>query len=518
MFKAWATVVVAAIPCTVASAADVAHVQSNGTFNWSSASAWAAGIPAGAADRVVEPAGNTGTTLVVDAAATSTVAAWATYNNTSLTLEKPFAVTGRLDLREGTITDNGHNLTAGTLSNCSNANCYGVPSVGEGNGQTSVRGGGNYLTGEMIFVRASAVTLRPGDTTGTFTLGCLSYRNSCADANVTQEPSAYAGRLDQGLTITGSTFDVQTLGGGAGSALRGELTLNWNTSGLDGDNDWTLRWAGDRTTTLRSMLTSGALVIGTLPAGQTFNNNDNVYFDAATNYTYVGFQQTCPALHDEVPRASVVVCIQPGGVVAPNAILASRAAVSASSVVAPRAFLSAKARLIGTSSVGRRASIGAGALLTDSTVAADSIIGASADLAGTTVGFGTTIGTGVSAAPVTVVGSLVQVHPDVDLGASATIGRACQVGARTTAVEDLDLGADSLVGEDVTFGTNVHVGQGAVIGDDAVFGDDVRLGRDVTVRPGVSIGAHTIVRAGACVGASVPPNSLVERGDVSSCP
>jgi hypothetical protein len=265
-------------------------------LNWSSSSSWIGGVVPGVNDIGAEKGPFTGScnlvqSITVDAAATQPLGSWITgqthqagqnAGGVSVLLAGDTTFAGDLYVREGEIRDQGHDLTVlGTLSNCGNTTCAYLN--GEGNGLSLSRTGGVIDAANVYLLRATSASFRPGDSADNFNLACLSQRNACPSVSVTQDPTYYA-NTNEGLTITGA-LTLGTLSG-----VKSRLTLNWNTSGVSGAVDWTLRVAGNKVSTLQSAWQAGQLVIGTLPSGEVFSSGTNIFYDAATNYTYVGFR------------------------------------------------------------------------------------------------------------------------------------------------------------------------------------------------------------------------------------
>ena len=262
-----------------ASAANIQMVTgTNPTSIFSNTGIWIGGVVPGAADTALAP---NQAQVIFDAAAPSLVGA-ISGNQLKLTLAKDLHV-GSLWLREATLSDKGFDLTVdGELNN---GLVNAVPF--SGNGMTLVREGGNFHIGSLRLQRAvGAGAFRPGDTIhGGYVTSILF--GACPEISVTQDPVHYGDNLSAGLSFEQAGAPL-TLVAGAGGSPKCKITLNWD-SALTGAIDWTLRFKGDRVAQLTGYHAGGQIVIGTLPTGQTFNAADNIFYDAATDYTYVGF-------------------------------------------------------------------------------------------------------------------------------------------------------------------------------------------------------------------------------------
>lgn len=254
-----------------------ATIASNGRVNgkWSNPALWTGGVVPGATDT----ANFTNLSAVVyDADAPGAVTAISA-NALRFTLERDITAQN-LYLREVTLSDGGHTVTVdGTFSN------YLIDGY-EGNGGTRIGQGGNLIVGNLALGRAAQYTFFPGDTVrGNYTTHRI--RNAWPDIAVSQT-AAYSNRLDQGLSLSNATGSLSL--GRTSATDQAEITLNWDTA-LTGDIDWTLRWAGDHVAALRAYHANNQIKIGTLPtAVQAFDPNRDIFFDATTNYSYVGFR------------------------------------------------------------------------------------------------------------------------------------------------------------------------------------------------------------------------------------
>lgn len=243
--------------------------------DWSNPALWTGGVVPGPADTAI--VANV-SKLVHDAAAPAAVNAISA-NALGLTLAHDLTAQS-LFLREGVIADGGRTLTVdGTFSN------YLIDGT-EGNGGSRIGQGGNLILNDVVLGRAAQYAFFPGDAIrGNYTTKRI--RNAWPDIAVVQD-IAYGDRLDKGLSFTNpaATLDL----GRTSAADQSEITLNWDKS-LTGEIDWTLRWAGDHVAALRAYHAAGQLKIGALPtAVPVFDPSAHIFFDAASNFTYVGFR------------------------------------------------------------------------------------------------------------------------------------------------------------------------------------------------------------------------------------
>ncbi len=242
---------------------------------WSQPSSWIGGVVPGASDDV-------GFTEVCDflydANASGTVGSMSGKALT-LTLARSLEVRD-LYLLEGKIFDGGYNLkVTGTLTNV--AKGYPQPGGGKRTGQ-----GGNLDVANLSLGRASDYIFYPGDIIRS-TYTAVLYQG-WPDITVTQDPVNYANRLDKGLSFENEAPGAISLGP-TSATDQAEITLNWD-AGLSNPIDWTLRWKGNHETELRNYHANSQLKVGSLPTGKAFNPKDNIFFDSATGYTFVGFK------------------------------------------------------------------------------------------------------------------------------------------------------------------------------------------------------------------------------------
>lgn len=256
-----------------------AKIQGGGIGKWSELP-WPAGVVPGANDDVLLL--GVYNNIIYDTAAPGAVRS-ISGNSVTLTLAADLTAEN-LYLREGTIADGGKKLTVtGTLSNALGAD-------NSGNGLIRTGQGGNLVLNNLVLGRTGLFTFYPGDTiSGTYTT--YSTFNTWPDVTVTQDTSAYSGQRAKGLSLENDAPGALVLGR-TSATNQAEITLNWD-SGMTGAIDWTLRWKGDHVAALRAYYANGQIITKTQPAG-IFNPTDNIFFDSATGYTYVGFTGSKP--------------------------------------------------------------------------------------------------------------------------------------------------------------------------------------------------------------------------------
>lgn len=300
--------ILAALSSTPAVAGDIA-LACAGAYDWSNPATWTGGSAPGLGDTGYKPSAGgcpSAIPLTIDPAAPAEIGAFVTGIDyppfagggsfgVRWTLGRDVTVAGDLALREGRLIDNGYDLQVdGILSNCGNRPCAYLN--GEGNALAVERSGGHVYADEVFLQRATAFSFRPGDAAGQLTLACLPERSACPTAGVVQDPTFYAAELGQGLSLEGASAALIT----TGTSTAPFLILDWD-AGLTGDIDWTLRMEGDRAAALRTAVRQGSLAAGTVPAGLLFDLYDNIWFNAADGFTYVGFEPAADADTDGVP-------------------------------------------------------------------------------------------------------------------------------------------------------------------------------------------------------------------------
>jgi hypothetical protein len=300
-------VLITTVTSSPALAADIALAC--GAFDWSNPATWAGGAAPVSGDTGFKPSagGCPGVfTLTIDPAAPAEVGAFVVGLDrpagagggafgVNWALGRDVTVAGDLALREGTLTDNGFDVHVdGILSNCGNRPCAYLN--GEGNGLDVERTGGHVSADQVFLQRATQFSFRPGDTARQLTLACLPERGACPTTRVVQDPTYYAAELGEGLSLEGASATLIT----TGTSSAPFLILDWDF-GLTGDIDWTLRVEGDRAVALRTAARQDRITVGNLPAGLLFDSYDNIWFNAADGFTYVGFEPAADSDTDGVP-------------------------------------------------------------------------------------------------------------------------------------------------------------------------------------------------------------------------
>ena len=276
-----------ALVTTSAHAATINVVNPVGTNgNWSNGALWQGGVAPGPNDYAT--CGNLAQ-LTIDAAASSVIGTLdGTGTKVWFTKDTTFT---NVYLREGFFYDGGHDITVtGVLGN-------GVS--GAWNGGALVREGGVYDIGTLDLGRAAgAMAFRPGDMIRQSVLTHTTF-NVWPDISVTQDPGEFGANLGQGLTLDNpvATFSLGT----TSPTNRSELTLTWDDD-FTGPIDWTLRWRGDHAADLRLMYANLQILIGPTPTiAAPFDATSNIFYDAATDFTYIGFRaQDIPGYRDGI--------------------------------------------------------------------------------------------------------------------------------------------------------------------------------------------------------------------------
>ncbi|HMV67964.1 MAG TPA: hypothetical protein PKA64_14050 [Myxococcota bacterium] len=258
-------------------AADIFAVPRT-TGIWSNPAIWQGGLVPGAGDVAIANGG----AITVDPAAPSQLGGWDS-NTTSLILAKAVTFSG-IGIRESSLIDGGFDLVVtDVLSNS------GHSGGGSFNAGVLVREGGVLDVGHLDLGRnAGDFTFRPGDVVrGDYTTTRLF--SAWPDISVVQDEDFYADNLGEGLSFEDPTALISL--GRTSAVDQSSVTLSWDEA-ITGDIDWTLRWRGDHVAQMRTWHQDGQIIIGSTPAGWTFDARQNIFYDAASDYTYVGFFST----------------------------------------------------------------------------------------------------------------------------------------------------------------------------------------------------------------------------------
>lgn len=183
-----------------------------------------------------------------------------------LQLGAPLVLTGAVNMTESVINDGGYDITAAS------GYWYSSRVVRQGTGKLDL--------GSLSLVRTSTLDARAGDVIhgNLASIGISTFARSQLAVN------QLAGDMT-GLTVDGNlTLDP--------NADKSKLTLNFDAT-LGEGLDWALAWKGNRVAQLQTWASasSGQLIVN-FPAGITFDPAEHIFYDSATNYTYVGYTHT----------------------------------------------------------------------------------------------------------------------------------------------------------------------------------------------------------------------------------
>ena len=229
-----------------------------------------------------------------------------TSGTTTLELGDDLDLSGDFSMREGVLKDNGYNVTvAGQLTN-GNSKLWGW------NGMKTERGGGNLIARKMVFGRAATGVSFRGSDIVLDQFKTVNIYRSFPDFDITQYAPAVTRdgqmqyiRSTSGLTIENAADDAFVLGRNSATDQT-EITLNWDENQLQPGLDWILRWKGNHVAALKNYVSNGQLKAGTVPEGQRFNAELNIFYDSANEYaelayTYIGFKKPGAVANVAIP-------------------------------------------------------------------------------------------------------------------------------------------------------------------------------------------------------------------------
>jgi acetyltransferase-like isoleucine patch superfamily enzyme len=344
---------------------------------------------------------------------------------------------------------------------------------------------------------------------------------------IRQDPVSHAAGLAEGVTVS-TALTASAIG--ATDALKAQLWLHFDED-LGGGEDWILRVAGDQTTALRALYANNQIVLSTAPTGApAWDPNVNIYYDADTAYTYVGYPASdtdgdgltddvdvCPGVNsadqtDTDGDGFGDLCAHPSAQIDPSVRHHGQ-------YVAAKAVVGAGATLGLGTVIGRRASVGAGAILGSTVTVARAVqIGAGAEL-GDNVGLGYAAEVGANAVlgAGTLVGNLAELSDDTEVGAGGRIGRGARLLAGPLIGDGAHIGPDATVTGGpaplFTLENDAKLLRGADVLANARVQAGGRLGREVTLCEGVVVGANAVVRANNTQCTNVPAGATIPRGN-----
>lgn len=278
---AFSTLAIASLLPGVAAAATISTVSYSGANgNWSNTALWQGGVVPGSSDVGYAPEN---ANLTFDSSAPTSIGGVAG-NSMDLTLQADLHVLGTAYLREGTVSDGGHDVTVDGQLN--NFRLYQM----DGNGLNLVRQGGTYTIGGIDLMRTVSLQLRPGDIIQG-SVGLKLHSSGAPQIVVTQDTTYFSDALEKGLSLEDENAVLDLEEGTIGGTYRASsIVLNWD-SGFTGPIDWALRWKGDHASELQALHADDQLVIGTTPSGrEAFSAASHIFYDASDDYTYVGYR------------------------------------------------------------------------------------------------------------------------------------------------------------------------------------------------------------------------------------
>lgn len=220
--------------------------------------------------------------VTVDANAAASIGGFDS-NATTVTLGRPVTF-GGIGLRESFLVDAGFDLVVTDI--LSNSGHLGGGSF---NGGTLVRQGGVFDVGHLDLGRlTNDFTFRPGDVIRRH-LTTTRLFSAWPDISVVQDEVFYADNLGEGLSFEDPAGTISL--GSTNAGDQSSITLSWDAD-LTGDIDWTLRWRGDHVAQMQAWYSNGQIIIGATPGGLVFDPSEHIFYDAVSDYTYVGFFST----------------------------------------------------------------------------------------------------------------------------------------------------------------------------------------------------------------------------------
>ncbi len=270
-------------------------------------------------------------------------------------------------------------------------------------------------------------------------------------------------------------------------------------------------------------LSSGSPAINAGHPNATYNDTDGSRNDMGVfggPGSIGAFEPSCPALHPELQRDGVTVCLHPNATVDDTVSLGAWSIIGPDSVIAPRATIGAGAHVQSGVIIGRNATVGADASIgVDSVLARSSTVSADAILQNDVfVGYAAQIGARTQLGPFAIVGNLGQIGADAELGLTNTvvIARSATLDNRVELVGPAVVGPEVHLHDDVTGLGQLRIRKNATVLANGTLGNNVRLGRNSTVNPSVTIGDDATLRDHSCAGLDVPNNGYLARSE-STC-
>ncbi len=268
-------------------------------------------------------------------------------------------------------------------------------------------------------------------------------------------------------------------------------------------------------------LSSGSLAINAGHPNASYNDDDGSRNDMGVfgGPEGIGAVPSCPALHAEVQRDGVPVCLHANSTVDDTVTLGAWSVIGANALIAPRATIGAGAHIQSGVIIGRSATVGA-----DASIGVDSVLGRSSNVAGDTllqndvfVGYAAQVGERTQLGPFAIVGNLAQVGVDGEIGLTGTavVARGALLDDRVELVGPAVVGPEAHLHDDVTGLGQLRIRKNATVHTNATLGDNTRLGRESTVNASVTIGAGATLRSHSCAGVDVPSNGSLARSETT---